>query len=316
MIQIIRTYAGFLRLGDALLVFFLGTSLVALKFIPDPEVRSYAANVSASFLFAGILRSVELYRESFRHIRFVEFFGGRIASNQFSLVYPEFTLRPRVYEVASQNGLQRQELFEKSSRIVGDEQFRVDLPSCAATNDLLAITEMTAFFGKQLREPIRICPDSAHSSLQDECLMSFGLSSNQITHHWLRLLRLSSNCVQIVEDPTATRYKEFIRVKSSNSGPNATLDFKSTADNEIGIIAKFRPDDDQPELIWFFCAGLGPAATIGCSAYLARKWPKLLKRFGSRDFVLIIRTQPGVEHHSRPTYGIQDCNGFELGVLH
>ena len=293
-----------LRFGDFLLAIALFLSIILLTQIANAEWRGYAANVSASFAFALLLRCVEIVREAIYLSSFTRFFGRRFAKNQFFVVYPEFQLANDVRALTSKAGMDNQLLFEKADQLrQRSDTFRVDLETCAATNDVRAMIEVAALFSTALREPSRIAPDGDWDRLQEEALISIGFTSNYVTHNWLRLA--SDRIVCVAEDEPATvRYGEFIKLITADPHADEQV-FKSDDSGEVGIIAKFRPDSQRPDIVWFFCAGVGPDATVAASIFLSRKWRSLLHVFGEEDFLLVVRALPGVVMHPRPLFAIQ-----------
>jgi hypothetical protein len=311
----LKAFTAFFRLGDAILVVAFILSLLLVVGIKDTEFRSYLMNVSASFLFASIVRGVELYREIFRQIDFIRFFGTRIAKNEFFVIYPEFSLDIKIKDLAKANCIHQQQLFVKNNRRNStDDMFRIDLESCAASNDLRAMIELSSLFAKRIHEPTKITPDSDWERILEESFVSVGFTSNYITHKWLGLAK---EHIVAVQDTPHTRYREFINLKVMKNNAVSNVEYRSSEkEGEIGIIVKFRPDpDDRPDIIWFLCAGVGGDATVGSAIFLSRKWGKLLKIFGQDDFILVIRTAPGVAMHASPIYAVKNKQTVAIGPL-
>jgi hypothetical protein len=300
-----KVFTTFFRLGDAILVIALTSSIVVVLNLTHPDLKSYAMNVSASFLFASIVRGVELYREIFHQISFILFFGNRIASNDFSIVYPEFGLDVAIRDLAKTSGISQQKLFVKNNLRNVDDTFRVDLESCAASNDLRAMIELSSLFAKRLHQPPKITPDRDWERILEDSFVSIGFSSNYLTHKWLGF---ANEYIKVADEDGGGRYGEYVRLNYLKDDADAVFDFKSTTkEGEIGLVVKFRPDPvDRPDIIWFLCAGIGGDATVASSIFLSRKWAKLLKIFGQDDFILILRTPPGVSMHAVPIFAVKN----------
>ena len=233
-----------------------------------------------------IVRLSDFYRSVSRNIRFVNFFGSDVVRNDIHVVYPEFKLDPLVRAEAEKVIQDNQRLFIKSS--AEDEVSRVDIPLCAASNDLRALTEISSMFAEITQVPPPISSDAKWDQLLEKSFVSIGFSSNIATLRWLRV---ADTKIKRCDDDEIARYSEYITITVATDSGKEELTFKSDDTGEIGIVAKLRPDPNRPNIIWFVVAGLGPDATIGASMLLSRKWKKLHKMFGRDDFLLVLRTK-------------------------
>jgi hypothetical protein len=68
-----------------------------------------------------------------------------------------------------------------------------------------------------------------------------------------------------------------------------------TSMTDYGVVARLSHTRRKGAV--FLIAGLGGRATEGCGLYLAREWTNLHRRFGQRDFAVVLEFPPPVEAH-------------------
>jgi hypothetical protein len=121
-------------------------------------------------------------------------------------------------------------------------------------------------------EAVRDCPRT---------MISFGLSSNDCTHLYLR--QASKPLISLPEDGFGS---EYLRVLQPDG---QWKDFRSTQEYNYGIILRCTPNgEDHPGRKHFMCAGLGPDGTSGAAWFLANHWRKLAPKIDDGDFVAVV----------------------------
>ena len=86
------------------------------------------------------------------------------------------------------------------------------------------------------------------------------------------------------EAAAGSQYGEYVEVMIKDE---AARTFRSSHSHEIGIIVAHSPHPIG-DARWFFCAGIGPAATLGAGIYLSENWHDLLKTTGGKDFICVL----------------------------
>jgi len=67
--------------------------------------------------------------------------------------------------------------------------------------------------------------------------------------------------------------------------------FLKTKENDYAIILKIRNSRFENHF-YFGCAGLGGSGTAASAWYLAENWEEFYKRFGSKEFLVVIKVSP------------------------
>ncbi|KEJ87843.1 hypothetical protein [Sulfitobacter donghicola] len=303
--KIIRAAWRLLRRTDFFLLFLLAASILSVIFVKDETFRSYALNVSASVAFAVIIRLTEFYGTVLRDVRFVDFFGRHALNGKMGIVYPEFQLDPKIPDLPQVVDTipDSQRLFIKPKH--EDEISRVDVPRCAATNDLRAVTDLSSLLSEVTHLPTPLFPDTDWQRLMERSFITVGFSSNILSMRWLAK---NQDQMKRIHGDEAERYSEHISVRASTGVSEKFDTYKSTEDREIGIVAKCIPDPEQPDVIWFLVAGLGPDATIGAAVFLAKKWKKIHSIMGNSEFVAVLEVNPAVAEYPEPIAFYRDGN--------
>ena len=110
----------------------------------------------------------------------------------------------------------------------------------------------------------------------------------------------------IVPDTKGSEYLTYINATGQE------IEVKSTENVFYGIILEYDPDpEDDPDRVWFLCAGLGSNGTSGAAWYLANKWKRLYRLADANDFMAVIRVHHYSDHDSQ-LIDIKTCNNVHL----
>ncbi|RMI32688.1 hypothetical protein EBN03_12025 [Nocardia stercoris] len=195
-----------------------------------------------------------------------------------ALVYPTFELSPEAVVAIEAVGIPRQHVFGKVNSVF-PVAHRIDVPVALADNDFRALLYVHQLLQRDTRIDTVIVPDHEAVADPDRPLISFGLSSNDVTHMVLEL----PNPMFSVEN--ATRGNEFLEYVQLADGRV----FSSSYQRNVGLIVRLRPSPQlYPHRWWFLCAGLGPRGTSGAAWLLATHWRMLQQRVGDNQFVAVI----------------------------
>lgn len=166
--------------------------------------------------------------------------------------------------------------------------FHIDVPCCVAANDIEALLYVAVLFGDINRRAPPLRTDGDAINRTEDSFISFGFTSNCCTHMYIEH-SADRALFRVKAAPEDQRYEDFIEVEGKDG---RLLTFKSDNKFEVGLIVKYRPDqEDFPEKVWMLCAGVGPRATIGAAWYLCTRWLKLYKYVGEHDFLAVIRVR-------------------------
>ncbi|NUS44487.1 MAG: hypothetical protein HOQ24_12460 [Mycobacteriaceae bacterium] len=214
-------------------------------------------------------------------VDFADFVGREISSRGVTLVYPTFSLGDDALQALADAGLPRQECYVKRNSPFRAAH-RIDVPVAVAENDLRALVYVLSMLRRQA--PIAFDIASDHTVVQacDRAFISFGLSSNDCTHMYIR--STDEPLFTIKDDSAQTHYLEYLELADGTT-------FRSTDETNVGIIARVQPDRTHPGRSWFFCAGLGPRGTGGAAWFFANHWQVLSDRARRNDFVAVLTVQ-------------------------
>ncbi|ROP41885.1 hypothetical protein [Saccharothrix texasensis] len=228
---------------------------------------------------------------------FSEFVGAEIAEKGAALVYPVFRLSGETRQALAGLNLNQQLLYQKE-----ESQFtrmhRIDVPAVCAVNDMRALVYAAELFQTHLRVSWTLEADVDAVRNPARSLISFGLSSNDVTHMYLETV--DRPLFQVLPDGQGS---EYLRLSDET-------EFKSTPDAQYGIIVRARPFPDAPDRVWFLCSGLGPMGTPGAAWYLATNWRDLHDQAGAADFVAAVK----VRRYSEKSAVLQHLHRAGRGV--
>lgn len=215
--------------------------------------------------------------------RFRRFFGKSAFENKMYLIYPHFTLASEVDIVLKKANVHPQRMYVKES-VFFQELHWIDIPEIVAMNDIQALLHVAVMFGDFVQKTPPIRPDSEAMHNSTDSFISFGFSSNECTHMYLKTN--SHPLFKKLPDDPGSRYAEYIEVHPEGTEP---LAYRSTPSDEIGIIVRHRPSlDTALDVVWFICGGLGPKGTIGAGYYLAEHWRDFWNEVGDKDFLCVL----------------------------
>jgi hypothetical protein len=262
----------------SLAAFFVGHQSV---YPLDPGDLSAAQNILASvgssFLFALLIDMMSKTRQWLSDRHFHRFFGPSLENGQMKLIYPDFELNPKVLrpkqEIANQSTYIKRIPHFKADRVI-------DLPRAVAANDLQGAVIMASMFGEHSDTDAELMPDSIAGGSTPHSFVSFGLSSNEMT---LLYLRTSDPLFQIKTDTAG-------KLSLSILKDGQEVSFSRDDNVQHAIVVKYRPEpDDEPDKVWFICAGLGAAGTPAAASQLAKHWRDYQRRFDDDDFVVVLK---------------------------
>jgi hypothetical protein len=201
------------------------------------------------------------------------------------LVYPHFSLSREAAAILDAAGFDCQSVFQKTVPNP-NWKHKVDLADAVAVNDIEALLHVSFCFSDVLGSPPKIIPDSAAVLNTTASFLSFGFSSNDLTHLFLENCEHPPFVIRSESDATV-RFKEYIDVLLEDGSMQT---FRSAQDQQIGVIAKFKPSfETDSEVVWIICGGLGPEATIGAGYYLAHAWRAIYKQVGDAEFLCLVK---------------------------
>ena len=246
------------------------------------ELKGLLEGVAASLASFSLIGYARDYVSLRSERKFQRFFGKETVKTGVSLVFPEFCLDEEVSRIVEDKGINPQLLYSKPDSPFSEVSVhRIDIPRCAAVNDLRALSYVASMLGSYIgtfpvievdHEAVRDCPRT---------MISFGLSSNDCTHLYLK--QVSKPLISLPEDGFGS---EYLRVLQPDG---RWKDFRSTQEYNYGIILRCTPNgEDHPERKHFMCAGLGPDGTSGAAWYLAYHWRKLASKVDDDDFVAVV----------------------------
>lgn len=260
--------------------------ILAVQTTNNAALQSFLAGVASCFIFALAGETVQFLHSRIDKRDFRDFFGEEAINNRMSLVYPDFVLAQEVQDVLRANSINPQLVFQKTASKFSATH-RVDVPHTVSDNDLQALIYVAGLFG-------RICKDSPPVKVDFECVkafdgsfISFGLSSNDCTHMYME--SCGENLFDIVEDEAGSEFLQMI--KYNEDGSIIRKDYKSDFEKyNYGLIIRFHPNPtEEPNRVWFFCAGLGPNGTTGAAWFLSNHWPRLHRLVGRKDFAAVVK---------------------------
>ncbi|WP_136090008.1 hypothetical protein [Auritidibacter ignavus] len=217
----------------------------------------------------------------------IAFFGEQIMKEEALLIYPDFVLSSEAQEALSK--LHTQAYFSRPrSRYDSVVSHRNDLPDVVAANDVRALLYVAPLVAGWNGSGSRMIIDRRFLDFTDRSFISFGLSSNDLTHMYLEVD--PKPLFSIVDDENGS---EYLRVGETN--------YVSTETTQFGIVVRFRAKlDVYPEQVWFLVAGLGPIGTTAAAYFLSHQWQTLSKLAPDKeDFIAIISCGVGSENNGR-----------------
>ncbi|WP_141701179.1 hypothetical protein [Methyloceanibacter methanicus] len=288
------TRIAFPTFDFVLVVGAIATLFVAF-YLKDEVYRDILVSTSASFIFFIITRILMALGKAFRFRRFKRFFGPDATGESFCFVYPNFVLNETVTNTIIEAGIDMQGVYTKRVSAF-DRVYRIDIPECVAINDIEALTEFVSLFGEMGSITPKLISDE-EALKGGYSFISFGLSSNELTHMYLDYM--PHPFFEIHDEDEGARFGEYLRV---NAPDGKAYDFASYDRREIGIFLRCSPNPELSERRWFFCAGLGPNATVGAARYVVRNWRRLQKDAGSEDFIAIFSVPPYAVSQTQPVW--------------
>lgn len=249
--------------------------------ISNSTLQGIVTSISASFFFLFCVEFIQNQRRLIEQYRFKRFFGNDVTNNKMYLVYPNFKLNNVLLELKKEHNILQD--FEKSPSLFNTSH-RIDLDKAVAENDLCAMIYLTGLFSEVSRMTPPIMVDSDMVKEPNKSFISFGLTSNDCTHMYLA--HSTKPAFQLITNDN--RLDDYLAVYNEQE-----QEFRyTTILNKIyyGIILKYHPDPhDNPDRVWFYCAGLGTKGTTGSAWYIANKWKKLYRMVGVNDFIAVVK---------------------------
>jgi hypothetical protein len=267
-------------------------------------VLGILGSICASFVFLFVLDSAYHLLSTFYRKRFRRFFGDLSDTKQgATFVYPDFVLSETASSTLKGAGIA--EVYAKRDKHYAGTRF-IDIPHIVASNDLLSIVIMASRLGGLLGDSPRLRADGWAVENHERSLISFGLTSNAVTDLCLsadpdQAFRIDDPAgdpkIVVLHDATETRFGRDERTQHA-------------------VVLRYRPEPDaHPSRYWFICAGLAAAGTPAASWALSHNWLKYNKRFGTRDFLIILKTSNDIVPYLNPTEAaafVRDKKGGEF----
>jgi hypothetical protein len=227
--------------------------------------------------------------------RFIAFVGREAALERVTLVYPAFEMDPSILKLL-QESMHPEYRFVKRRPVYGVR--RADIRVLAAENDMRAVVAVANLLGERGRGTVTVrmdgdfVADGARGSF-----VSFGLSSNECTHHYL------AGCSMVHEQPLFSIEEEdgaeHLRLFD---GTRISIETERHAHFHPGLLVKYTPETDHPDRSWLFVLGLGAPSTPGIAYWLRENWEvlgRLAMATGTKEFVAVFKTEASAESNTR-----------------
>jgi hypothetical protein len=265
---------------------------------------SLEQNVALQGLLVGVVgsatawivgRQYGLSKDVRGRVRFIGLFGEEAALRDLSLVYPAFEIDPAIIQLV-ETTTHPELRFIKTRPVYGPR--RADIRVLAAENDVRALVEVANLFGDHGRSRVHTYMDGDFVSRGAAgSFVSFGLSSNECTHHYLG--NLTNYERQRLFEIEVDYEDEVLRLADGS-----TFRTETNGNHRFhpGVIVRHRPVVEDPTRYWFLVAGFGAPATPGAAYWLRERWrilADLAAATGSVDFVAVIRTEAHAERNTR-----------------
>jgi hypothetical protein len=230
----------------------------------------------------------------FIRLRLAKVIGGVAALEHVSVVYPAFEIDPEL--LAAVPFTHREYRYVKRRPIYGYK--RADVPVVAAENDvraMIAISNLVADHGLA-SVSVHMDGDFVSSDIKGS-FISFGLSSNECTHHYL------AGCELIGEQPLFSIFEEqdeeIIRLFD---GTELRVENTKGFIRHPGVFVKYTPKTENPDICWIFVLGMGAPATPGICYWLQDNWSdlsRLATATGTSQFIAVFYTDSFADSSTR-----------------
>lgn len=203
-----------------------------------------------------------------------DFFGTnlKVVHGHFSLIDADAPPKPRC---------EKRFYDKKIIQVRGPKEY-------AGLSEFRAIAYIYQALSKHQNKLIDLLKDDdAYRNLDNTFISLGGPMSNQMTRFALKD-RNNKFIDYSIPDDFSTMQNVFF-VVSSNDGERKA--FLKTNENDYAIILKIRNSTIENHF-YFICAGLGGSGTAASARYLAENWKKLYKKFGSKEFLFVIKVSP------------------------
>lgn len=256
--------------------FIENQSLIPIPKNDIPQWRNILTAIGASFLFVLALDGIMWGIRISQRRRFHKFFGGY---KKIKLVYPDFILSEK--SLAAIDSVEQMGVYaKKNPRFTG--KYFIDLPHAVAANDLQGAVIIAPIIGMHVNYSLDLIADGEAVTECENSLISFGLTSNDITY--LYLASTDNPLFQINDEDGVT----CISIKNKHG---YVKDFGQDESSQHGIILKHTPyPKTHPDIVWFICGGLKAAGTPAAAWHLAHNWNKYHDLYAERDFLIIFKT--------------------------
>lgn len=286
---------AFSTVGAAVTVCLL--ALAAFTQVPMLD-HSFAQNLGLGLIAAligwMIQREYSRSRRIVSRTRFADVVGARAALRQTSLVYPAFEIDPQLLNAAP--SAHREYRYVKHRGVYGHR--RADIPVVAAENDMRALVAVSNLLGEQgtCEIEVRMDGDYVREGLKGS-FVSFGLSSNECTQHYL------AGC-QLVDETPLFSIVERDGDETITLFDGTTLSIKESGDFRVhpGLLVKYIPKTSDPDTCWIFVMGMGAPATPGICYWLRDNWQdlgKLIAATRATEYVAVFHTEASAETNTR-----------------
>lgn len=273
---------------------FAVAAFTQVEALEHPVLHNLGLALIAALIAWLAQRHYSRSRNIVTRTRFTGIVGGNAALESVSLVYPAFEIDPDLLKGAS--AAHREYRYIKRRSVYGHR--RADLPVVAAENDMRAIVTMSNLLGEQGSSSVSVRMDGDFVTQGTRgSFISFGLSSNECTHHYL------GGCRIVGEEPlfsiTEVDGEEVIRLID---GSELSVETSEHYKSHPGLFVKYIPKTSDPDTCWMFIMGMGAPATPGVCYWLRDNWQdlgRLIAATGAREFVAVFYTEASAEASTR-----------------
>jgi hypothetical protein len=257
----------------------------------DPQSMSsqIGLGVAASLLAVSLIDLAIALRKMFKmrrnHKWLLSLFGSPYLAQCVRISVPVFRLSNEVVKACDEKNIPVQFHFQKDKTPWAKSEFRIDVPSCMAGNDVAATNAILECLSDWLEFVPDLKPDEDCLQLPftENTVINIGFSSNVLTHYLLDTKQPS--IFRPKEDGFDSERVEVL----SELIPPKYVEYKSTQSTQIGLIARWQPYRDEGKtasLIW--CAGIGAEGTIGAASYFSVHLREIAESVKDKDFCLVL----------------------------
>jgi hypothetical protein len=290
--------AYFLSAAGAVGATILADNLLSNRLSSD--ARSLLINLAAGVILLGVGVLLVKTQQELRRARLAALFGREAVFDKVVLVYPVFQL---AQDVEDRIGDIHPEMrYDKPASTYGHS--RTDVRETVAGNDIRALLYLVALFESHGARRVEWAADVQFVPHRaEQAFISFGLSSNECTHHYVAHARNHGVTPLVITEDN--QKQEYITT------PDGCKFGSEPGHYHHGVIVRYRPGETTEastkgwDRYWFLLAGVGAPATPGAAYWLSRNWTTLLHLASKRkadNFMAITKTDAHAENNTSLVY--------------